>query len=493
MTLQLRAKTFLVLTTCLVMLFCLIYLYAFLYQIGSNVKAEWWLKNVYSYKDFIVSSINDRKIIIAAGSNSLFSLNSSVVEEKTGLKVVNLSGHAGLGLDFIFHKIKDHINEGDIVVLPLEYNYYSDDGYSLWEVNNYMAWGWDDYLSHLTLLELLKLISNVPKLRILDGVIKQDDSNPVLDIDTVVSQVENAQSSNNVQKIKYSHLGLNKHGDILVDSLPTNKLLKDYSKGIGYYALTRKPSDEFIEVFKKIKNMVNARKADLIVTWPVTIRNTSYDLSLSKYQEMTTRFKNTMQNHSVHIRCNPALFHMDVDFFFDTKYHTNKSGADIRSINLGTCLKNIINNQDQEDLEYSDANQIILKQQQDDDRLKQSNLYTRVQHLKLIREALDLYHRNNKSYPVSSGFDGLYTKWGESGKDWIKGLSPDYVKILPRDPRNSESPDQQYLYKSNGKAYKLIAHTPEDCNYASLRYPEMIDPRRDCWAYGYWSESAKHW
>lgn len=363
MQVKLRARTFLILALGIVVALCATYFFGFLYQIGSHVKAEWWLKNAYIYKEYVAASIEDKKIIIVSGSNSLFSVDSRVVEGQTGMRVVNLSGHAGLGLDFHFYKIKDHISEGDIVILPLEYNYYINAGHTQWEANNYMAWGWEDYLSRLSWIELINFIIDVPKQRLLEGVFKQKGMNPVLDQAAVVRQVTDAQSSNVTRWNGYSHTSLNYYGDMLVDARPTEKLLEDYANGFGYYALAKKPSEEFFESYSKIKSVIEASKAHLMLTWPVTIRNSKYDLTIDKYQQLTTGLKEALAERGVMIRCNPALFHMDIDFFFNTMYHTNKTGAYIRSVNLATCLNNLLESPEYTGMDYSTANRLVQQQQ----------------------------------------------------------------------------------------------------------------------------------
>ena len=117
----------------------------------------------------------------------------------------------------------------------------------------------------------------------------------------------------------------------------------------------------------------------------------------------------------------------------------------------------------------------------------------RLKDLKHINTALTAYHKKYGTYPKSKGYDGFLTKWGESSEEWIKGLIPTYIHSLPRDPRKNHDNTQQYLYKSNGKDFKLISHYPEDCKTVKSEHPELIDPKRDCWAYGYWTEGAKDW
>ena len=122
-----------------------------------------------------------------------------------------------------------------------------------------------------------------------------------------------------------------------------------------------------------------------------------------------------------------------------------------------------------------------------------NNYFTRVEQLKIVKFALEQYFLKNKKYPISVGFDGYLTDWGKSGEDWIVGLVPEYLEQLPRDPRLSDNPRHQYLYKSNGTDYKLIVNEPEDCIYSKGQTPHLIDLKRNCWAYGYWTNGASKW
>jgi hypothetical protein len=115
----------------------------------------------------------------------------------------------------------------------------------------------------------------------------------------------------------------------------------------------------------------------------------------------------------------------------------------------------------------------------------------RVEDLTLLKGALEKYMKQHGQYPKSQGVDGLHSTWGRSGQDWIADLVPDYIDKLPRDPRNSELTEQQYLYISDGTDYKLIAHYPENCELVKANLPQLVDPIRDCWAIGFWTDGAK--
>lgn len=110
-----------------------------------------------------------------------------------------------------------------------------------------------------------------------------------------------------------------------------------------------------------------------------------------------------------------------------------------------------------------------------------------------IKVALNRYRAARGAYPVSRGWSGVNSPKGYSGPDWVPGLVPEYLARLPQDPRGKRDPRIQYLYKSDGKDYKLISFGAYDCDQISARMPERVDPVRNCYAYGFWTERARRW
>lgn len=117
----------------------------------------------------------------------------------------------------------------------------------------------------------------------------------------------------------------------------------------------------------------------------------------------------------------------------------------------------------------------------------------RVRDLESIRDALESFYKTHGRYPPSEGWDGLYSSWGKSTPEWIPELVPRFLPELPRDPRCSADPNQQYLYRSDGAEFKLIAHQPDDYACITAQHPDLADPARAGWAYGVWSAGAAGW
>lgn len=125
-----------------------------------------------------------------------------------------------------------------------------------------------------------------------------------------------------------------------------------------------------------------------------------------------------------------------------------------------------------------------------------------------IKNALDHYYSENGYYPASSkkgsatqartGWDGLYSNLGESKSQWIQGLTPSYISELPRDQRDSVDGSTNYIYKSNGQDYKLLAQNPFplSCQIAATDYPMLMDPKRsgsNCTGIAIYSKGAERW
>lgn len=124
-----------------------------------------------------LSSTNSPKVVLVGGSNWPFGVKSPMIEETLGMPVVDMGLHAGLGLDFILSEVEKDIQEGDIVVVSLEYHhflsrkmYHGEDVLAalLFDVNReclqYVNFGhWMTLMPNVCLYASKKLIDISPK------------------------------------------------------------------------------------------------------------------------------------------------------------------------------------------------------------------------------------------------------------------------------------------------------------------------------------------
>jgi hypothetical protein len=97
---------------------------------GYVMGTETWLHSALLKKELKASKIpdNTKRILIVAGSNSLFGVSAKMIQSSTGIQTVNLSSHAALGGEYILKKVQPLLRTGDVVILPLEYPFYLSKG-----------------------------------------------------------------------------------------------------------------------------------------------------------------------------------------------------------------------------------------------------------------------------------------------------------------------------------------------------------------------------
>ena len=115
----------------------------------------------------------------------------------------------------------------------------------------------------------------------------------------------------------------------------------------------------------------------------------------------------------------------------------------------------------------------------------------RVSDLVTINDALKAYRAKHGKYPVAEKLAGYL----ERGRDWIPGLSPEFVAELPRDPAMSDDrAGPQYLYASNGADYKLVAQGVSlvggtNVEVLGVKFDPSKNNTMEKAAFGFWTEA----
>lgn len=117
----------------------------------------------------------------------------------------------------------------------------------------------------------------------------------------------------------------------------------------------------------------------------------------------------------------------------------------------------------------------------------------RLNDLRKVQAALVAYHRDHGGYPVSIGWDGFLSHMGDPSPIWIKGLVPQYLSKLPYSRRTAKDDWAMYVYRSDGRDYKLLVVAANDDNGVLRFAPGRIDPASGQKAYGFWSDGARDW
>lgn len=140
-------------------------------QAGRPTLSSQWVADVYALKAAAAEKIGGPKIVIVAGSNALFGIDSTMIERAYALPVVNFGVNAGPFLPYVLLKSMRVLRPGDIVIMPLEYTFYTYDGVPGVQMID-QIWSRDpDFFWELTFREQLLMVWMTSLERVVEGLL----------------------------------------------------------------------------------------------------------------------------------------------------------------------------------------------------------------------------------------------------------------------------------------------------------------------------------
>jgi hypothetical protein len=91
------------------------------------------------------------KLVVFAGSNARFSHSCRTMEPILGMACVNFGIARGIGLDYLANELEPLLRPGDVIYMPLEYDWYLDDKVAAMTGPDAALMVWDDKLRLLRL------------------------------------------------------------------------------------------------------------------------------------------------------------------------------------------------------------------------------------------------------------------------------------------------------------------------------------------------------
>lgn len=93
---------------------------AALQKVPVPVEAR-WIDGMYKRKEEAAANTRGPKVVLIGGSGTHYTLRAQLIAEQSGLAVVNLGTHAGLGGEYILFRARHSLKRGDTAVLALEH------------------------------------------------------------------------------------------------------------------------------------------------------------------------------------------------------------------------------------------------------------------------------------------------------------------------------------------------------------------------------------
>ncbi len=464
----------------------------------NPVAGSYWVAKVLTYQDRLLDKQTDKKrLIFVGGSNGLYGFDGNYLEKYSDYDVVNLSVHLGFDLPFHEQRLRGKLRNGDVVIATLEHPTYRRTSSTSFHQEQNLLW-LQRFFNYETPVE--RFVSNLEtpaeiyaklawgkltgERRDLSGLAEPGN--------------DGIKTPYIMHKIKPLHVSLADEHGFFVVPLSVNKDVKKAFNGekrpYSMLPVSAAGPSRAVNNLLKLKRSIEAQGATLLITWPAMADIKSHSRHDPNLIEEYRQFQSALNQTGLKMICDPAGMFLPPEFFSDTVYHVNAWGALDRSIRLAKCLH-------QEHLGF--AYSVMAHTVESELPIRRTRKVMRapfevaLEEIEQLQTALHAYRDEHGEYPKSSNngrnWDGLHSKWGQSTENWIDGLTPKYVAALPRDWRKSSSPDYQYLYRSNGRFYKIMNRRPPDCELARLVVPGFADPSRDCWAYSAWVGIARTW
>ncbi len=269
----------------------------------------------YSLKDKHDRLLNfeGQRIILVGGSNLSFGINSGMIEEELGIPVVNMGLHAGLGLKFMLDDIRNDIRKNDIVILSPEYSLFFDNNWygttpmiEMFIIN-------PEVYKNINFKNNKSIIGDLPNIA-LKNILKY----------LISSYYSFLGKKKNIGV--YERKSFNKYGDVIAHYNLDNEIYdspKILGDSLNYEAFN------YVKIFKEeIEN-----KGALFIYINCSINEKSLINNSQKINFINKHLKKLSITKGELIEIYPD------SLFFNSHYHLNKKGVEIRTQNIINKLK----------------------------------------------------------------------------------------------------------------------------------------------------------
>lgn len=281
-------------------------------QSGRPTLSSQWIADAYEMKTAAAERIEGKKIVIVAGSNALFGIDSKMMEESYGLPVVNFGVNGGLLLPYVLLKSQSVLKRGDIAIMPLEYHFYTYDGVPNVQMIDQIYAHDPSFFWKLSLKEQWGMVWMTPLSRVVDGFL--------------------ARGGEKAMCGPYGYQNLDERGDQTHTSVQEaqqwaydwDALKKEFPRHYGADALKNQEGWRWLREYAE---WAKANGIYLIITPPTMMKDKSYydDPAEHRFYE---GLKQKVEGLGIAFVGNPYEAMYGREMYFNTDYHLNNKGRE---------------------------------------------------------------------------------------------------------------------------------------------------------------------
>jgi hypothetical protein len=262
-------------------------------------------------KDVLLRDTPGPRLILVGGSNVSFGINSQLLEDELGMNPVNTGLHASLGLKYMMDSTLPYVRQGDVVVLIPEYSHY---------------YGGRTYGEEA----LLRTVLDVDRRSISTLGVRQWVNVARYLPKLALSKLKPGEYvfRPNPEGAVYERGAFNRYGDVSLHWTLARRAFAPYGPASGSF------DDAVIEDIREFEKRVLERGAVLYVSFP-GLQAASFANLRGQIAEVHAR----LHESGLALLGTPERYAIPEGYMFDTPYHLNKQGADLRTRLLITDLR----------------------------------------------------------------------------------------------------------------------------------------------------------
>lgn len=297
--------------------------------------------NYFVIKDYInQKNIHKHRLLIMSASDGIYGIDGKTIDSQTTFSPINYSLFFGTGvaLEYRITKIILASKKNDFILLPLNFSFYfeqtAQEDYTFQQ--NMLMWG--DFQNNTTKYDwiyFLEVLGKSPPSLLLTGLIKRIKYS-LCDKTCIIAKIEKIWNTpNNKTPFQVSVNSLNQYGNFDTH----NGIKLNSNKQYSYLNKNPQISDYFIQQISRLIQYAKDNNITLIFTYPPTIKNAKFDLENPLHYQKIQKLKQQLKQYGITLMGDPKRFQFPIEFFYDTEYHLNSSGAKAYTQELIEVLK----------------------------------------------------------------------------------------------------------------------------------------------------------
>ncbi|GHU71251.1 hypothetical protein FACS189450_06980 [Spirochaetia bacterium] len=245
------------------------------------------------------------RIVLIGGSNLAFGIDSKAIQDILNIPVVNTGIHAGIGLGRMLDDAAPFLHTGDIVVIAPEYSHFTSD----WN-GRYAAY------------ELIFDIHRYPLL------MHQPLYGPPVDFPVYVKNKLLSLIPRQPNPLAYTRDGFNEYGDYV-------KHLEQENQPVTLAEPIGEINTQYLSSFFKLVDHLTGQGIRVIITYP-SYEEISFQNSTETIHKIDTALRG---KENITVISSPDNYCFPTRYFYDSAYHLNAKGREVRTEQLIQDLK----------------------------------------------------------------------------------------------------------------------------------------------------------